>query len=109
MRYFVFSDLHGSASALKKALALPSFQKADRILLLGDILHGGYEGASAECADLLKENKDRILAVRGNCDDESDAETLGFPCRNSVVFLLGCIAFICPIAHRFSPSRPGTS
>ena len=68
MRYFVFSDLHGSASALKKAIALPSFQKADRILLLGDILHGGYEGASAECAGLLKENKDRILAVRGNCD-----------------------------------------
>ena len=89
MRYFVFSDLHGSASALKKALALPSFQKADRILLLGDILRGGYEGASSECAALLKENKDRILAVRGNCDDESDAETLGFPLPEFRGFSLG--------------------
>lgn len=79
MRYFVFSDLHGSASALKKAISLSSFQEADRILLLGDILHGGYEEASAECAALLRNHKDRILAVRGNCDDGSDVETLGFP------------------------------
>lgn len=79
MRYFIFSDLHGSASQLKKALALSAFCEADRVLLLGDILHGGYEGTSRECASLLKENKDRILAVRGNCDDESDSAALGFP------------------------------
>ena len=85
----MFSDLHGSASALKKVISLASFQEADRILLLGDILHGGYEETCSICAALLRNHKDRILAVRGNCDDESDAEALGFPLPEFRGFSLG--------------------
>jgi hypothetical protein len=81
----IISDIHGDALCLQKALGRFEEEKADVLILLGDLLyHGprnpipeGYAGAS--CAELLNGYADRIIAVTGNCDASVDQMLLHFP------------------------------
>ena len=60
-------------------------EKADRLVILGDILYHGPrndlpEGyAPKKVIPLLNGIKDKIIAVRGNCDAEVDQMVLDFP------------------------------
>lgn len=85
MKWFIASDLHGSASYCKEMLAAYKREEADRLVLLGDILYHGPrndlpEGyAPKEVIAMLNPFKDEILCVRGNCDTEVDQMVLEFP------------------------------
>ncbi len=85
MKLFFISDIHGSALDLEQALAIFEVEQADYLVILGDVLyHGprnpivtGYSGAT--CSEMLNQYKDKIIAVRGNCDSEVDQMLLEFP------------------------------
>lgn len=85
MRWMIASDIHGSAYYCREMLEAFSREKADRLLLLGDILYHGprndlpREYAPKEVFGMLNEYKDRIFCVRGNCDTEVDQMVLEFP------------------------------
>lgn len=93
MRYLILSDIHGSEAAVRKALGYFELLKADRILILGDILyHGprnpipnGYNPQGVVA--LLNPLKDKIIAVRGNCEAEVDQMLLDFPCMGDYVII----------------------
>lgn len=82
----IISDIHGCYPALQKALQQAEQFKPDYYLLLGDILNHGPrnpvpEGyAPPEVAALLNSLREKIIAVRGNCDSEVDQMLLQFPC-----------------------------
>ena len=84
MKYMIASDIHGSALWCEKLLEAFEKEKADRLILLGDILYHGPrndlpdEYAPKEVITMLNALKDRILAVRGNCDTEVDQMVLEF-------------------------------
>ncbi|WP_154886393.1 phosphodiesterase [Longibaculum muris] len=87
MKWMIISDIHGSLDDLKKVIDIFEEEKMDRMILLGDLLyHGprnplpkGYQ--PKEVAILLNQYKDKIIAVRGNCDAEVDQMVLDFPMR----------------------------
>lgn len=85
MKIFVASDIHGSAHYCRKMLDAYEIEKADRMLLLGDILYHGprndlpMEYAPKEVIAMLNEKKNEIYAVRGNCEAEVDQMVLQFP------------------------------
>ncbi len=85
MKWFIASDIHGSAYYCKKMLASFEKEKADKMLLLGDILYHGPRNDlpkdynPKEVIELLNALKDKILCVRGNCDTEVDQMVLKFP------------------------------
>ena len=85
MRWIIGSDLHGSAEHTRQFLNAFGREKAERILLLGDILYHGPRNAlpsgydTMQVYDMLNAYKDRILCVRGNCDAEVDQCVLEFP------------------------------
>lgn len=85
MKIFVMSDIHGSFFYLKKALEAFEKEGAEYILILGDILYHGprnplpEEYNPKEVAILLNQYRDKIIAVRGNCDSEVDQMVLEFP------------------------------
>lgn len=85
MKVMFISDIHGMSSTLKQALEHASSMHADRIVILGDLLyHGPRNGVPdlynpTETVDLLNSVKNKILAVRGNCDAEVDQMLLHFP------------------------------
>lgn len=85
MKLFVASDIHGSAYYCKKMLEACDREKAERILLLGDILYHGprndlpREYGPKEVIRMLNERKNQIYSVRGNCEAEVDQMVLEFP------------------------------
>lgn len=81
MVLMIASDLHGSAYHTKKLLDAFQREGVDKLLLLGDLLDNDSEGEDG-CPNVsaqLNTVKDRIIAVRGNCDTEADQMLLEFP------------------------------
>lgn len=85
MKYMFASDIHGSAFYCRRMLDALHKEQAERLVLLGDLLYHGprndlpKEYAPKEVIALLNQNKDKIYAVRGNCEAEVDQMVLEFP------------------------------
>lgn len=85
MKLMIASDIHGSAYYCRLMLEAFQREKADKLILLGDILYHGprndlpKEYAPKEVITLLNGMKDKILCIRGNCDTEVDQMVLEFP------------------------------
>ncbi len=79
------SDIHGSSFYCEKMIEAYKNEKADRLVLLGDLLYHGprndlpKEYAPKKVIAMLNELKDDICAIRGNCDAEVDQMVLEFP------------------------------
>ena len=84
-KLLICSDIHGDAETAKKVLDAFDKSGAERLVILGDILYHGPRNdlpagyAPKRVIDLLNPYKDKILAVRGNCDAEVDQMVLNFP------------------------------
>lgn len=87
MKIMFISDIHGSYKFLKKALDIFELEQADKLVILGDILYHGPRNDLPDGYDpkkvikLLNDFKNKIIAVRGNCDAEVDQMVLDFPIR----------------------------
>ena len=85
MKYMFASDIHGSAYYCKKMLEAYEQEKADRLILLGDILYHGprndlpKEYAPKDVIAMLNAKNDELYVVRGNCEAEVDQMVLEFP------------------------------
>ena len=72
MKYMIASDIHGSAFWCQKMVEAYRKEKADRLILLGDLLYHGPRNDLPEgydpkqVVDLLNPLKNEILCVRGN-------------------------------------------
>ena len=93
MKIVFMSDIHGVPSALKSALSAAESLGYDRLVLLGDLLyHGPRNGVPSfydpeQVADILNGLKDKIIAVRGNCDAEVDQLMFEFPMMSDYAIL----------------------
>lgn len=112
MKLLIASDIHGSAYYCRKLLDAFQTEKADKLLLLGDILYHGprndlpREYAPKEVIALLNPLKDRIYCVRGNCDSEVDQMVLAFPIlADYAVFPFGSHAIYATHGHVFHESN----
>ena len=85
MKFFIASDIHGSAFYCKKMINAFLKENADKMLLLGDILYHGPRNElprdynPKKVISMLNEIKDKIICVKGNCDTEVDQMVLHFP------------------------------
>ena len=85
MKWLIASDIHGSAYWCRRLLEKYAQEKADRLILLGDVLYHGPrndlpdEYAPKKVIEMLNGMSDGILCVRGNCDTEVDQMVLKFP------------------------------
>ena len=93
MKLVIASDIHGSAYWCGKLMELIEAEQPDRIVLLGDLLYHGprndlpREYAPKQVIPMLSQYKDRILAVRGNCEAEVDQMVLPFSCMADCALL----------------------
>lgn len=85
MRLVIASDIHGSLSATRNVIEAFKEENADYLVFLGDIMYHGPrnplpdEYNPAGVAELLNSIKDKVIAVRGNCDSEVDQMLIDFP------------------------------
>ena len=82
MKVMFISDIHGSYYWANKAIEKYHEEKADKLIILGDILYHGPRNdlpKDYNCKKviaLLNPLKKDIIAVRGNCDSEVDQMVL---------------------------------
>ena len=110
MRFLVASDLHGDSYWTERVIEAFKSEKADKLVLLGDILYHGprndlpahYE--PKKVISLLNDMASSILAVRGNCDTEVDQMVLGFPILADYIYLVsGENTFFVTHGHNYGP------
>lgn len=89
----ICSDIHGDAVSAKAVLDAFARHGAEKLIILGDILYHGPrndlpEGyAPKKVIELLNPYRDKILAVRGNCEAEVDQMVLSFPVLADYAFI----------------------
>lgn len=109
MKYLFASDIHGSFYYCQKLLEAYENSKAEKLILLGDLLYHGprndlpREYAPKQVIELLNKKKEEILAVRGNCDGEVDQMVLEFPILSEYATLFdGKTEFFLTHGHHYS-------
>ena len=86
MKLIIASDIHGSAYWCGKLMELAEHVQPDHLVLLGDLLYHGPRNdlprdyAPKQVIPMLSQWKEKIIAVRGNCEAEVDQMVLPFPC-----------------------------
>ena len=119
MRYFIASDIHGSAYFCERMLEAFEREGAERLVLLGDLLYHGPRNdlprdyAPKRVIEMLNARRGEILAVRGNCDTEVDQMVLEFPilAEYALLDIGGTLVFVTH-GHRYNlaslpPLKPG--
>lgn len=101
MKLMIASDIHGSAYYCRKMLERYEEEKAEKLILLGDILYHGPRNDLPKEYDpkaviaMLNEKSQELLCVRGNCDAEVDQMVLKFPilAEYMILYLEGHMVF----------------
>ena len=113
MRILAASDIHGSYGWAEKIVEKFREEKADKLLLLGDILYHGprnnlpsdYE--PKKVIELLNSIKSDIIAVRGNCDTEVDQMVLEFPIMAEYAYIISDdLVIFATHGHKYNPLTP---
>ena len=102
MKLMFASDIHGSEYYCKKMFEVYEKEKAEKLILLGDLLYHGPRNdlpkdyAPKAVIQMLNANKEELLCVRGNCEAEVDQMVLDFPVMADymIMYLEGRMAFI---------------
>ena len=109
MKLIIASDIHGSAFWCGKLMELVDREQPDRLVLLGDLLyHGPRNGVPSfydpeRVVEILNGLRDRIIAVRGNCDAEVDQAMFQFPMMSDYALLdAGAETFFLTHGHVFN-------
>lgn len=78
MRYFIATDIHGSAYWAQKVVDKFAESQANVLVLLGDIYYHGPRNpmpkdySPKNVANILNTVADKMLVLKGNCDSEVD-------------------------------------
>ena len=113
MKFFVASDIHGDSYWAQRIIDAFIESKADKLVLLGDILYHGPRNdlprdyRPKEVIAQLNPLADRILGVGGNCDADIDQYVLNFPMSAGYAFLdLGKNIVFATHGHVYNPEHP---
>ncbi len=113
MKIMIASDIHGSAKYAEMLIKRFNESKCEKLLILGDILYHGprndlpEEYAPKKVIEILNPLKDKILAVRGNCDTEVDQMVLDFPIlADYALVAIGARTIYATHGHKYNPDNP---
>ena len=113
MKLMFASDIHGSLFYAEKVAEAYKNEKAEKLILLGDLLYHGPRNDLPKDYNpkgviaLLNSMKQEILAVRGNCEAEVDQMVLEFPvmAEYMIMYLENRMVFVTH-GHKFNTSNP---
>lgn len=113
MKLMIASDIHGSAYYCEKLICALKKERADKLLLLGDLLYHGPRNdlpkdyQPKKVIEMLNAYKKYLVCVRGNCDAEVDQMVLDFPIQSDscILFHQGHMIFATH-GHLYSPEQP---
>lgn len=113
MKYLICSDIHGDFESAEIIFKKAEEEQVEKIIILGDLLYHGPRNdlpktyAPKKVIELLNRNKEKILAVRGNCDTEVDQMVLDFPILADYAYLCtDGLTIFATHGHKFNTETP---
>lgn len=113
MKILIASDIHGSAYYCRLLLKRIEEENPDKIFLLGDILYHGprndlpKEYNPKEVIAMLNPLRNKITAVRGNCDAEVDQMVLDFELMQTYKEVdVNDLHLVLTHGHHFNKDKP---
>ena len=113
MKALICSDIHGDLDSLVAVLDVFEREECEKLIILGDILYHGPRNdlpptyAPKKVIDMLNPLKDKIIAVRGNCDAEVDQMVLDFSIMDDYKKLeLDGLKIFMTHGHKYSTDTP---
>ena len=95
MKFIIASDLHGDKNYAEKIVQIFNNEKADKLILLGDIYNHGPRNrlpdgySPMDVASVLNSVKDSLIVVKGNCDSQVDTMISDFDFIEDMVVAVG--------------------
>lgn len=111
MKFLLASDLHGSAFYAEKLKELFELEKADKLVLLGDIYNHGPRNplpkdyAPMKVAEILNSLKQKLIVIKGNCDSQVDTLISEFSFIEDLVIVSGGKTVFCTHGHVFNKDK----
>lgn len=112
MKLMFASDIHGVLAGCEQMLEAYRREKAERLILLGDLLyHGPRNGVPQgydpiRVTELLNSAREELLCVRGNCEADVDQMVLSFPVlSDSLMLMADGITFFCTHGHLYNREK----
>ena len=98
MKILIASDIHGYNTYMAKLIDIVDKEYPDKIIFLGDINYSRIR--DDEVFNKLNSLRDKIIAVKGNCDDTNDIEGVNFPvCENYLMIIVDGINWYLTRGH----------
>ena len=115
MKILSASDIHGSSYYVKRVVEQFNKERADKLILLGDIFNHGPRNPlpkdynPLEVADVLNQMIDKLIVVKGNCDSQVDTLISNFDFIEDTVVISGNKTFLLTHGHVYNKdNRPKT-
>ena len=108
MKILIASDVHGSSAYLKKTVEAFDREKANILVLLGDIYNHGprnplpSEYAPMSVSEILNGIKDQLIVVKGNCDSQVDTLISDFDFIEDMLVISGNKKVLLTHGHVFN-------
>lgn len=108
MKYLIASDVHGSSYYCKKIVEIFEREKADKLILLGDIYNHGPRNSlpkdydPIEVSNTLNAVIDKLIVIKGNCDSEVDSMISKFDFLPNLVLAISGKTFFLTHGHIFN-------
>ena len=108
MKILIASDIHGSARFAEKLKERFIAEKADKLILLGDIYNHGprnpfpEEYAPQQVAAILNSLKENLVVIKGNCDSDVDTLISEFDFIDNTVIISGNKTVFCTHGHIYN-------
>ena len=108
MKFLIASDLHGSLYYAKKLQRAFLDEKAEKLILLGDIYNHGPRNPLPEeyspqgVAEILNGLKDKLIVIKGNCDSAVDSMISEFSFIEDAVVVSGNKTFFLTHGHVYN-------
>ena len=112
MKFLIASDIHGSAYYTQKVLSLFEKEKADKLILLGDIYNHGPRNIlpkdynPMQVAELLNGVKEKLIVIKGNCDSQVDTMISEFDFVENTVIVSGGKCVFLTHGHEYNKDKP---
>lgn len=111
MKYLIASDLHGSAYYAQKLKEIFEAERADMLILLGDIYNHGPRNplpedyAPMRVAEILNGLNKKLMVIKGNCDSAVDTMISGFDFIDCAVITSKCKTVFLTHGHEYNKNN----
>ncbi|MDD2434066.1 MAG: phosphodiesterase [Bacilli bacterium] len=111
MKLMIISDTHGYLEGTMQAYKIFERSHADYLVILGDLFNFGPKNGinpgydALKTAEYLKQRRDKLIVIRGNCDANVDDMLLGIPVLEHNIFDVNGRKVFCTHGHIYSENN----